>query len=335
MFEGIHEWSGSGWTDLQGSQEPNALAEDSQGRLWSVGDFPEGVRVNDGGVWRTVDSTGATCIRPDPSRPGAVWATGGWKMLRSDGVVDFSRTVEDYPELNPQSDFFTTVAPREDGRVWLGSNQGLFLVDPVTGGYSFLSPATSSLPAEVIAPRAVTPDGRVWFVFSESQVSPNAGLGWYDGTAMGVFYGPPDGAFRWSGLPHAQIADIEVRRLPDAYELWMSCLSRGLAVLRVPFTPTSAEGETIPAEFRLDQNYPNPFNPLTTVTFTVPAGAGGPTTLKVYDLLGREIATLADGERAAGEHRVVFDASRVSSGVYLYRLETAGHVETRRMMVLR
>ena len=92
-------------------------------------------------------------------------------------------------------------------------------------------------------------------------------------------------------------------------------------------------GGALPARTRLDQNYPNPFNPETAIPFQI--AEGGHISLKVFDLLGREIAILVDEDRAPGSYTVLFDASRCASGPYYFRLEFNGHVETRRMVILR
>ena len=78
-------------------------------------------------------------------------------------------------------------------------------------------------------------------------------------------------------------------------------------------------GEALPSQFRLLGNYPNPFNPSTSIRFNMPAA--GVVTLKVYDLLGRNVATLPLGLQEAGAREVSFAAAHLVSGVYLYRLE--------------
>jgi len=89
----------------------------------------------------------------------------------------------------------------------------------------------------------------------------------------------------------------------------------------------------IPAVFGLGQNYPNPFNPQTSIRFSI--AADGPVSLVVYDLLGERVTTLVQEELAPGEYDRSFDATGLASGLYFYRLTSAGSVATRKMMILR
>ena len=93
------------------------------------------------------------------------------------------------------------------------------------------------------------------------------------------------------------------------------------------------EQHPLPTETRLLGNYPNPFNPETTIEYVVSRRER--ITLKVYNMLGQVIADLVHGEQAAGKHRVVWDASRMSSGVYFCRLETSGQVLSIKLLLLR
>jgi hypothetical protein len=97
-------------------------------------------------------------------------------------------------------------------------------------------------------------------------------------------------------------------------------LYAAIAFIGSPNTVTSASGnETAPAEFRLEQNCPNPFNPTTTIGFTLPVSSL--VTVSVYNLLGQEVAILADRqEMNQGRNKFMFDASYLASGVYYYRL---------------
>jgi hypothetical protein len=88
-----------------------------------------------------------------------------------------------------------------------------------------------------------------------------------------------------------------------------------------------------PNEYRLCQNYPNPFNPSTTIRYELKEA--GRASLKVFDLLGQEVATLVDGEKAAGLHSVEFEAGRLASGLYFYTLRTNSNAMTLTMMLLK
>ena len=92
-------------------------------------------------------------------------------------------------------------------------------------------------------------------------------------------------------------------------------------------------GSKIPENFSLSQNYPNPFNPSTKISFELPVS--GFTTLKVYDILGREVAVLLNEELTAGSHIINFNASNLASGTYIYRLNVNGNSLTRKMLLLK
>jgi hypothetical protein len=84
-------------------------------------------------------------------------------------------------------------------------------------------------------------------------------------------------------------------------------------------------------QFELSQNYPNPFNPSTNITFSLPVG--GNTTLKIFNVLGQEVAVLVDGYLGAGMHQYRFNAASLSSGVYIYRLQSNGNSSVKRMIL--
>jgi hypothetical protein len=88
-----------------------------------------------------------------------------------------------------------------------------------------------------------------------------------------------------------------------------------------------------PLTFNLEQNYPNPFNPSTTINYSVPQA--GNIVLSVYNTVGEEVAVLANGYSESGRFNVTFDASNLPSGVYLYKLQSANTVQTKKMMLLK
>ncbi len=102
----------------------------------------------------------------------------------------------------------------------------------------------------------------------------------------------------------------------------------GMAPQGKPYVPFP-----IPEKYILQQNYPNPFNPKTTITFELIKGEN--TSLKVYDLLGREAATLVNGFVDAGMHSRDFSSTQLNSGVYFYTLRSGNFTETKKMMILK
>ncbi len=426
LFGYLHSWNGSNYTSLNYPHDRSeGLVEDSQGRLWSLGEYFNLKYYNDAtNSWTTVPFDGwGYKIAKDPTRSGTIWACSGNQVLRTDGTYNFTRYNTDFPELDPQSDLLTTVAPDSNGIAWVGSYKGLFKLNANTGTYQFYSPSNSQIPGDNIAPLIVTPDGRMWFANFQSTTTSIYGLCWFDGTNFGIIPQQQTG-----GLPHAQIYDIEMKNIQNGYELWISCASRGVAVLTVRGTivpvelssfSASVDGNNITlnwstatetnnsgfeiqrskdskieklqnwesigfvngkgtttetqtysfadndlssgnyvyrlkqidfdgkfeyskiieaeinaiAEFALEQNYPNPFNPSTSIRYQV----SGITqvVLKVYDLLGREITTLVNELKPAGFYEVTFDASALSSGIYMYKLQAGSFSQTKKLILMR
>jgi len=100
-----------------------------------------------------------------------------------------------------------------------------------------------------------------------------------------------------------------------------------------PVTDVEDISSEIPNRFNLEQNYPNPFNPTTKIKYSVPQLSF--VTLKVYDVLGREVLTLANEERPIGSYEVEFNATGLSSGVYFYSLRTGSFTQTKKMLLLK
>ncbi len=96
---------------------------------------------------------------------------------------------------------------------------------------------------------------------------------------------------------------------------------------------------TLPKDYKLEQNFPNPFNPTTTIQYqlaplNLPEGETS-VILKVFDILGNEVTTLVNEKQKAGYYEIKFDASRFSSGVYIYRLTAQNYVSTKKMIVVK
>ena len=100
-----------------------------------------------------------------------------------------------------------------------------------------------------------------------------------------------------------------------------------------PSTAVEEDENALPASYVLAQNYPNPFNQRTRIAYALLAPKR--VLITVYDLLGREVATLAEGLKQAGRHEVVFEAGTLPSGTYFYRMVAGTYTETRMMFVLK
>jgi hypothetical protein len=98
-------------------------------------------------------------------------------------------------------------------------------------------------------------------------------------------------------------------------------------------TDVTEENSGLPKQYELSQNYPNPFNPTTTIKFALPNS--GNVSLIVYDILGRNVATLVNSDLKAGYHTVSFNASNLSTGVYFYRIEAGNFVSVKKLMLLK
>ena len=86
-------------------------------------------------------------------------------------------------------------------------------------------------------------------------------------------------------------------------------------------------------QYTLMQNYPNPFNPTTSISYSL--SSPGYVSLKVFNMLGQEVASLVEGQIAEGSHSVTFNASNLASGTYIYRLKAGNYVETKKLLLMK
>ena len=167
----------------------------------------------------------------------------------------------------------------------------------------------------------------IWFL-----TAPRRALAAQPNTNSGVLppqsspYGKTYGA--WGAVP--VFFRARVRDSQGKYSNWSPSFV-SFAVLTDVKQGRSARGKDIPPEFSLGLNYPNPFNPTTTICYGV--SVSGSVRIVIYDILGREIAVLVNGPKAAGGHQVMFDGTGISSGVYICRM-TAGRFAGYTKMVL-
>jgi hypothetical protein len=141
-----------------------------------------------------------------------------------------------------------------------------------------------------------------------------------------------------TGGPIEGLEGIPAWAYPTGDEIKLTSPARSVQYVLIEpgvHTIVSVEGRTgIVDKFNLRQNYPNPFNPRTTISYSLPRVST--VSLRVYDMMGREVATLAHNEKkAAGDHEVSFDAVNLPSGVYYYRLQTEFFMEIKKMMLIK
>jgi hypothetical protein len=107
-------------------------------------------------------------------------------------------------------------------------------------------------------------------------------------------------------------------------------LHSGLSVY-YPTGTNNNNNNQVPQAYSLEQNYPNPFNPVTTINYAIPKA--GKVELKIYDVLGREVAVLVNEFKQAGSYKADFDASNLASGVYLYTLRSGDFTASKKMIL--
>lgn len=150
--------------------------------------------------------------------------------------------------------------------------------------------------------------------------------------ARGV-YATLDTGATWTS---AVLDSIGVRQLVSYGTTTYVCTyTRGLWVIERGTATSASESPARPLEFSLGQNYPNPFNASTVIRYQVPGTRVALVRLAVYDLLGREVKTLVNETKIPGAYTVQFDASSLSSGAYVYRLQSGGAVQTKKLLLLR
>ncbi|MDP4114760.1 MAG: T9SS type A sorting domain-containing protein [Bacteroidota bacterium] len=126
---------------------------------------------------------------------------------------------------------------------------------------------------------------------------------------------------------------IRTENTPAALESYISHFSKVVGTQMYKVTSVSDGINNLPGNYSLEQNYPNPFNPSTNINFSLPEKSN--VQLKVFNIVGMEIATIYSGQLEAGNHTFKFDASKLSSGMYLYKLTAGNFVQTRKMLLLK
>lgn len=157
------------------------------------------------------------------------------------------------------------------------------------------------------------------------------------GSLYSYNFGKDDATFRVNHLPYGTYELIAQKfGLPNAVsqQFTIDSLTTSVAGLNITFSLTDIYDNPVqPFDFMLYQNYPNPFNPVTTIGYQL--SISGSVNLKVYDILGNEITTLVDSYLPAGKYEVTFDASAFASGIYFYKLQSAGFTQAKKLALIK
>jgi hypothetical protein len=146
--------------------------------------------------------------------------------------------------------------------------------------------------------------------------NPSGGSGVYNNSPTGVWY---DGS-NWA------IFNQDIAPMPEGADFNIYLANDGV-------TGVEDRNDVVVERFRLEQNYPNPFNPSTTITYQVPENSF--VSIKVYDVLGKEVTSLINEEKSVGSYEVEFDATSLPSGIYFYRLQAGNYTTTKKMILLK
>ena len=284
-------------------------------------------RTTDGGItWSSVWSSPGPCTVAGWNNSLAWFDTAhGWfgtnsghVYWTSDGGTSWSAA--SHPATNSYSVWFNSPS--------LGLIGGEYTTNRSTdGGVSWS--AASPITGYVVGMAGAIGTEQFWSVAGDANVyyTSNAGTSWTTE--------PPHGYSGTSTLDH--VSFVMAGGSPFGWAVG----STGV-ILRYEIVYESVKENTsngVPDRYVLDQNYPNPFNPSTAIHYSLPVGQDGilsnHVSLRVFNLLGQEVATLVNGVEQAGNHEVVWDATGFPSGVYFYRLTAGGFVETKKLVLLR
>jgi len=364
--KGLARFDGTTWKvfNTDNSELPSngisSLAIDDSGNVWIGTDRL--VRF-DGTNWKIFNTDDISCIAIDDS--GYVWLGTGNGLVKFDGT-DWTVYNTDNSEI-PKNDCYMALEIDGNGNIWIG------ITTIIYGGYGLtrfngtswdiFNTDNSDLPDNDVYSLAIDGNGDIW-VGTDSGLAKFDGISWniyntdnsdlpdndvyslaIDGSGN-VWIGTLSGGLAkfdktsWaayntsnSPLPHDYVCSIAI---DEHGNKWIGTCG-GLAVFNEDSVVSIDENNTIleyiPDDFLVYQNYPNPFNPITAIKFSLPKTEF--ISLKIYNLLGQEIATLVSEKLQVGSYNYFWDATGFTSGVYLYEIKAGDFVETRKMILIR
>ncbi len=319
--------SGASWSFANTGLDNDAvrsLAVNSNGEIFA-GNYTSGAvfrSTNDGANWTLVyrlnylNGGGVTALAINAS--GTIFAgTYGCNDIECGGEIPAGiiRSTDNgrswVPDNTGLTDFdVSSLVVNSSGHIFAGTSSGVFR--STNNGDSWTHPlATSNVSA-----LAINASGQV-----------------FAGTQGGGVFRSMDNGATWtqltSGLSNLNVSLLAVNAGGRLFAGTPDGIFRSVQST----TSVTEFAGVIPIAFSLEQNYPNPFNPNTTIEFSLPQA--GHVTLKVFNLLGKEVATLASGGLGAGRFRAQWNATSAASGIYIYKLQAGSFIQTRTMLLLR
>jgi hypothetical protein len=183
-------------------------------------------------------------------------------------------------------------------------------------------------------------DGATWTEVTNGLSDPSVhsiavvGSTIFAGTTSGVFQSSDNGA-NWRAVNTGLTSDMIFALAVSKDFLFAGTV--GFGVWKRPLAEMVTSVNTlsidVPAQFALSQNYPNPFNPSTTISFSLPSKSL--VTMKIFDVMGREVSTVVSEEMPPGNYSRLWNASGFASGVYFYRIQAGAYVETKRLVIMK
>jgi len=164
----------------------------------------------------------------------------------------------------------------------------------------------------------------------------NENTGWSCG--QGIILKTVNSGITWKKDLEINPTTLNTIYFVDQYTGWCAGGELMIKTITGGLSWISHDNKIIPKQYSLSQNYPNPFNPSTKIRFEFPLNKGGlkgVVTLKVYDILGKEVQTLVNEQLQPGSYEVTFDGSNLPSGVYFYQLRAGDFIETKKMLIIK
>jgi D-alanyl-D-alanine carboxypeptidase len=287
------------------------------------------------------------------ARTGKFWGLtngNGWELVQIDGESGeaFPRVRIKFPDGAPTD--FKGMESAPDGTILIGSVDGrIYKVDPATGVAALavksklsiwglaLDPISGALWAS-IRTNATLRD-RIFRIDMATGDTVGAGNTGFNQPLVDLAFDASGNLFGLVGNPSSSLK-YRLARINKSTGVGTEIGSLGLyGMMGIAFSSASIGGVDSHAPgrgvttFRLEQNYPNPFNPSTTIRYSLPSTAN--VKLAVYDLLGREIASLVNEDQSAGWKEVKWNVGGLSSGIYFYKLSTGSFVDIKKMLVVK